>query len=93
MFPGGDQALIKYLSKNFKLPKSARKNKVTGLLVLSFVVSAEGKVGDVKVVRGVTEEVNAEGVRTVKSMPTWQPGRQDGKAVPVQYTLPIRISR
>ena len=88
-FPGGEVGLMKYLQENIKYPPEAAKNDIEGRVVVQFIIDETGQVGDVQVVRSVDEELDAEAVRVVKSMPKFTPGRQDGKAVAVWYTLPI----
>ena len=88
-FPGGDKALIEYLSSNIKYPKSAKKDKVTGKVLISFVVDKEGNVTEVQVRRGVREDLDAEAYRVVAAMPRWTPAKMGGKIVAVSYNLPI----
>ena len=88
-FPGGVAEMMKFLQMNIKYPPTAAANKIEGRVIVQFIIDATGQVGDVKVVRSVDEELDAEAVRVVKSMPKFTPGRQDGKAVAVWYTLPI----
>ena len=88
-FPGGIGEMMKFLQMNIKYPPTAAANKIEGRVILQFIIDKTGQVGDVKVVRSVNEELDAEAVRVVKSMPKFTPGRQDGKAVAVWYTLPI----
>ena len=88
-YPGGVMEMMKFLQMNIKYPPMAAMNKIEGRVILQFIVDKTGKVGDVKVVRSVNEELDAEAVRVVKSMPDFTPGRQDGKPVSVWYTLPI----
>jgi TonB family protein len=88
-FPGGMEAMIKFLSENVKYPAQAVKDKIEGRVLVQFIVEKTGQIGEVKVARSVSEELDAEAVRVVKSMPNFTPGRQDGKAVAVWYTLPI----
>ena len=88
-FPGGVVEMMKFLQMNIKYPPEAAKNDIEGRVVVQFIIDATGQVGDVQVVRSVDEELDAEAVRVVKSMPKLTPGRQDGKAVAVWYTLPI----
>ena len=88
-FPGGMEAMIKFLSENVKYPEQAVKDKIEGRVLVQFIVEKTGQIGEVKVARSVSEELDAEAVRVVKSMPNFTPGRQDGKAVAVWYTLPI----
>lgn len=88
-FPGGVNAMMDYLRGNLKYPESAKKNKQEGRVFIGFIVEKDGSVSNVKVLRGVYEELDSEAVRVVKSMPTWIAGRDKGKPVRVQYTLPI----
>nr|WP_294943884.1 M56 family metallopeptidase [uncultured Mucilaginibacter sp.] len=91
-FPGGNEACAKYLSTNIRYPADARKNKVQGRVVTSFVVNKDGTIGDVKVLRGIGYGADEEAVRVIKNMPKWYPGMQNGRAVNVQYTLPISFT-
>jgi TonB family protein len=86
-FPGGSEALKEYLKKNTMYPNPDAC--ITGRVVVVFVVDEKGNVGDVKVARSVEPSFDAEAVRVVKSMPRWNPGMQNGKAVKVRYTLPV----
>ena len=88
-FPGGIEALVKFLQENIKYPAQAAANKIEGRVIVQFIIEKTGEVGDVQVVRSVNEELDAEAVRVVKSMPKFTPGRQDGKDVAVWFTLPI----
>lgn len=88
-FPGGDGALMKYLSSHIQYPTMAQENGVQGKVVVQFVVGKDGKVGDVKVVRSVDKELDKEAIRVCKSLPKFVPGRQNGQAVSVWYTLPV----
>ena len=90
-FPGGNEAMSRWLSKNIKYPLIAQENNIQGRVVCQFVVNSDGKIVDVQVVRGVEASLDAEAVRVIKSMPAWTPGRQGGKNVRVKYTLPIRF--
>lgn len=88
-FPGGDQALMKYLSSHINYPAMAQENGVQGRVVVQFVVTKTGKVGEVKVVRSVDKDLDREAVRVCKSLPNFVPGRQNGQPVNVWYTLPV----
>ena len=88
-FPGGAAALMRYLQENIKYPPEAAKNNIEGRVIVQFVIDETGQVGEVKVVRPVSEELDAEAVRVVKALPKFEPGRQDGEAVSVWYTLPV----
>lgn len=88
-FPGGDKALLEYLSSNIKYPVVAQENGVQGRVVVSFVVEKDGSITDVKVVRSVDPSLDKEAQRVVKSMPKWIPGKQNGSAVRVKYNVPV----
>ena len=88
-FPGGEYELMKYLQGVIKYPENAAKNNIQGRVIAQFVIDENGEIGEIKVLRSVDEEVDAEAVRVIKSLPKFIPGRQDGKAVAVWYTLPI----
>ena len=90
-FPGGDAALMEYLSKNTKYPSVAEENGIQGRVVCTFVVETNGSITDVKVVRAVDPALDREAVRVIKSMPKWIPGKQNGKAVRVKYTVPVNF--
>ncbi len=88
-FPGGDAALMKYLSENVKYPALAIKAQEQGRVVVSFTVEKDGTISDVKVARSVTPSLDAEAVRVVKAMPKWTPGKQGGQLVRVRYNVPV----
>ena len=88
-FPGGVAELMKYLMTHIQYPANAAKNNIEGRVVVQFVIEKTGEIGEVKVVRSIDEELDAEAVRVVKELPKFEPGRQDGEAVAVWYTLPI----
>ena len=91
-FQRGDaNTFANWIGDHLKYPESAKKAGVQGRVTLQFTIGKDGKVGDVKVMRGVNEEIDAEAVRVVESSPKWKPGRIDGKAVPVAFTLPINF--
>ena len=88
-YPGGPNALVKYVQNNLKYPESAKKNKQEGRVFVGFVVEKDGSISNVSVMRGVCEELDNEAVRVVKTLPKFTPGMHGGKPVRVQYTLPI----
>ena len=88
-FPGGMGEAMKFLAKNMKYPVAAQQAKIEGRVIVQFVVEKDGSVSDVKVMRGVNSELDAEAIRVVSMMPKWIPGKQRGKAVAVKYTMPI----
>jgi protein TonB len=91
-FPGGDLGLMKYIQKNVKYPAIAKEYNITGKVYVSFIVDRSGSVTNVKVVRGVDKNLDAEAVRVVKSLPKYKPGKQRGKAVRVMFTIPINFT-
>ena len=88
-FPGGDEALIKYLSSHINYPPMAAENNIQGRVVVAFVVDKTGKVGEVNVVRSVDKDLDREAVRVCQSLPKFVPGRQNGQPVSVWFTLPV----
>ena len=88
-FPGGDAALMQFLSKNIKYPVVAEENGIQGRVIATFVVERDGSISDVKVVKSVDPSLDKEAVRVLKSMPKWIPGKQNGSAVRVKYTVPV----
>lgn len=90
-FPGGQQALFEYLSKNIRYPVIAQENGLQGRVICQFVVNQDGSIVDIVVVRSVDPSLDKEAERVIKSMPKWKPGEQRGKAVRVKYTLPVNF--
>ncbi len=88
-FPGGEEALRKYLASHINYPPMAAENGVQGKVIVQFVVDKTGRVGEVKVARSVDKELDREAVRVCKSLPKFVPGRQNGQAVSVWFTLPV----
>ena len=91
IFEGGDAALLKYLGENLKLPEEYKERGMQGRLVIGFIVEKDGSLTDVKVLRPVDIDLDAEVLRLVKGMPKWIPGRHNGQRVRVRYLLPIHI--
>ncbi len=88
-FPGGQGALMSFLSSNIKYPVVAQENGVQGRVIVGFVVEKDGSISDVKVMRSVDPSLDREAQRVVKAMPKWKPGKQNGSAVRVKYTVPV----
>ena len=88
-FPGGAAALQAFLKSNTKYPVVAQENGVQGRVIVSFVVERDGSITDVRVVRSVDPSLDREASRVVRSMPRWSPGKQNGSAVRVKYTVPV----
>ncbi|MBR3452621.1 MAG: TonB family protein [Muribaculaceae bacterium] len=88
-FPGGEAALMKYIQTHIQYPPTAAKNHVQGRVIVQFIVWEDGSVDAVKVVRSVDKDLDKEAIRVCKTLPKFTPGRQNGKIVPVWYTLPV----
>ena len=88
-FPGGDIALLKYVSERLKYPPEASNNNIQGKVQLKFVVKSDGSVDRIQILRGVDPSIDSEAVRVVKTLPRFKPGRQGGVAVPVWFSLPV----
>lgn len=91
-FPGGEDALFKFLGENIQYPEKAKELGVQGVVYVSFVIEESGELGNVKVIRGIGAGCDEEAIRVIKSMPNWKPGTINGKEVRVQYNLPIRYT-
>ncbi len=91
-FPGGMEALYKYLAQNIKYPQLARENGITGKVYVTFVVEKDGTIANPKILRDIGGGCGAEAIRVVKAMPKWSPGKQRGKAVRVQFNLPVNFN-
>ncbi|WP_460880784.1 energy transducer TonB [Pontibacter rugosus] len=93
VFKSGEAEMIKFLGQNIKYPQEAQAIGAEGLVVLSMVIGADGSVQDVEIIKSVEPSIDSEAMRVVKTMNgKWQPGRQNGKAVPVRYMLPVRFA-
>jgi len=88
-FPGGEREMFNYLSQNLKYPDEAQKQKIQGMVVVSFVVKASGEITDATILRSLESSCDEEAIRVVNAMPRWIPGKQNGEAVNVEFKLPI----
>lgn len=88
-YPGGIQAMMKFIGENQKYPEEAVKRGEQGRVVVSFVVEKDGSLTDIEVTKHATPTLDAAAVETVKKMPKWKPGTHKGKKVRVQFALPI----
>jgi len=88
-FPGGPEALLKYLSKNIVYPESAIDNGIQGRVTVRFVVERDGSVSGVEIQKGVDQALDKEAMRVVKGMPKWKPGRQQGRTVRTRFSVPV----
>ena len=88
-FPGGQSALMKWLSSNLRYPELAQQNNVQGKVIVKFTVEKDGSITNPTVVRGVDKELDKEAIRVVRKMPKWSPGKNNGAAVRSYFTLPV----
>ncbi|MDP2385063.1 MAG: TonB family protein [Bacteroidota bacterium] len=90
-FPGGTEALMHFLSNNIVYPDKAVALGVEGTVYVNFVINKEGKVDNIKILKGIGGDCNEEAMRVVAKMPKWKPGMNAGKEVKVMFNLPIRF--
>ncbi|PWJ57650.1 TonB family protein [Dyadobacter jejuensis] len=90
-FPGGQEKLFQFLGDNLKYPEEATRANIEGKVVVSFVVTETGEIGQAKVQKGIGHGCDEEALRVVKAFPKWTPGAQDGQAINVRYVLPINF--
>ena len=88
-FPGGEEARLQFLRDNIVYPRIARDAGVEGRVIVGFVVEPDGRITNVKIIRGKVQSLDEEALRVTKMMPRWKPGKQRGKYVRVQLTMPI----
>jgi|GEM_PF-2193825 len=91
-FPGGEAALLQYLARNTSYPKMARRKNITGKVYVSYTVGEDGRVSQVRVIRGVSAEVDTEARRVVGSLPAFRPGKEYNVPTAMTYTLPIMFA-
>ena len=90
-YPGGFEALAKFIHKNMTYPRAAVKKKIHGTVYVQFIVERDGSISSVNTIRGISKECDMEAERVVRLMPKWKPGQEDGKNVAVRYVLPIKF--
>lgn len=90
-FPGGEEALYKYLSENIRYPELAKEVGLTGRVIIRFVVDKDGSIKNAKIVKDIGGDCGKEALRVVKDMPKWKPAKQGGKVVSVEYNIPINF--
>jgi len=90
-FPGGENEMVKFIHNNLRYPPLASENGIAGTVVVNFVIDREGKIGRIKVVRGIGGGCDEEAVRVLEKMPAWSPGKQGGRTVLVSYTVPFKF--
>ena len=90
-YPGGQEALYTWLSKNIKYPDAAKKSKIEGKVLVNFTVLKNGKIDKISILKKVNDLLDAEAIRVVSSMPNWTPGETKSAAVDVEMSLPINF--
>ena len=88
-FPGGPSELMKYITTNLRYPEDAKQANSSGRVIARFTVEEDGSIADIEILRSASPSMDKEALRVLSGMPKWQPGMQNGKAVPVKYTVPI----
>lgn len=91
-FPGGDEGRITFLQENINYPKKAKKKGIQGTVYVTFVIEKDGSITDVRLLRGIGGGCDEEVIRVVKKMPKWNPGKQRGKHVRVQFNMPVKFT-
>ncbi|WP_134090185.1 energy transducer TonB [Olivibacter sp. XZL3] len=91
-YPGGLQALYRFIATNYKYPRQAYQRGLAGAVILSFVIDAQGKVGEIKVMKDLGMGTGQEGVRVLQNSGAWVPGRMRGIPVRVSYSIPIQLN-
>lgn len=90
-FPGGTNALMGYLRGNMVIPDSCRENNIQGRVLVTFIVEKDGSISNPVVIKSVNRLLDAEALRLISNMPKWKPGRQNGEAHRVKFTVPINF--
>lgn len=91
-FPGGEEAMIKFIQQHVEYPELSREMGEQGTVYVQFVVHSDGSIQNVRVLKGVSKRLDREAMRVVKMMPDWSPGMQDGEPIRVRYQIPIKFS-
>jgi len=91
-YPGGKEGVKTFIMENVKYPEKAKKNKISGKVFVQFIVDENGEVTNAKVIRAVSPELDEEALRVINSMEKWTPGKEKGKPVKVQFTVPIQFA-
>jgi len=90
-YPGGPDALMQFISRSLKYPVIAQENGIQGRVVCTFTINADGSIVDAKIAKGIDPSLDSEALRIIYSMPKWKPGKQRGKPVAVEYTMPVNF--
>jgi periplasmic protein TonB len=92
VYPGGDEALLKYVSEHTTYPEVAKKNKIQGKVIVRFCVTSKGSIGQVSILKSADSELDKEAIRVIKTLPLFEPAKQAGKPVSVWYMLPVTFT-
>jgi protein TonB len=90
-YPGGIDGFVRYIALNLRYPRNDFKNKIEGKVNIAFVVDRDGSLTQIKILKGVSPDIDAEAIRLIKNSPKWKPGIQNGRAVPVSYSILINF--
>ncbi|MEO8085849.1 MAG: energy transducer TonB [Bacteroidota bacterium] len=90
-YPGGDEAILKYMKEHIHYPGAARANRTEGKVVVSFIVDRTGTLTNLKIIRGIGNGCEEEALRVLRTMPKWSPGKMKGNEVRVQMNLPVKF--
>lgn len=88
-FPGGKTALREFISKNVQYPVTALDEGISGIVIVSFVITKEGEIKNIEIKRSIRQDLDEEAIRIVKSMPKWIPAEHHGKKVNSKFTIPV----
>jgi TonB family protein len=88
-YPGGENVMYEFISRNVNYPVREKENGITGKVIVRFAIMTDGSTDHIEILSKTPEPFNQEVVRVIKAMPKWKPGMQDGRAVPVYFTLPV----
>lgn len=91
LFPGGEQAMYRYISQNLTYPEKAKEKGISGTAMITFVVEKDGSISNVRILRDPGAGLGAAAAAVVQGMPRWTPGKQDGKPVRTQFNLPVQF--
>jgi protein TonB len=89
MFPGGQEELLKYVAKNLTYPQDALENNIQGRVFVKFAVWSDGSVRKIEVTKSIFPSLDQEAMRVISTLPQWTPGKQNGTAVPVWFSMPV----
>ena len=92
MFPGGDNALLRFIAENTSYPEAAKKENIQGQVIIRFCVTEKGAVNKVSIVKGTNPLLDEEAIRVIKTLPAFEPGRHEGEIVPVWCKVPITFA-